>query len=147
MMQELSLALRLVAAAVMCAVLGYERESAGKSAGLRTQMLVGVAAALYTVMAEVMSTDYAAAGQSVRTDPLRTVQAIATGIGFIGAGVIFVTRDQDHVRGLTTAASIWLAAAVGYACGAGHYILAAAATLIALVVLRLLIRFDQPDRG
>ena len=132
---------RLVVAALLAGVLGWERERAGKSAGLRTHMLVGIAAALYTGLAEVASVELGAA----RSDPLRAIQAVAMGIGFLGGGIIFVNRN-DRVQGLTTAASIWATAAVGIAAGLAHFRLAAGATVLLAVVLHVLERFDRSER-
>ena len=129
---------RLVVAALLAGVLGWERERAGKSAGLRTHMLVGIAAALYTGLAEVASVELGAG----RSDPLRAIQAVAMGIGFLGGGIIFVNRN-DRVQGLTTAASIWATAAMGIAAGLAHYRLAAGATILLAVVLHVLARFER----
>jgi putative Mg2+ transporter-C (MgtC) family protein len=133
---------RLVVAALLAAVLGWEREQAGKSAGLRTHMLVGIAAALYTGLAEVASAELGAG----RSDPLRAIQAVAMGIGFLGGGMIFVNRSTDGVQGLTTAASIWATAAMGIAAGLAHFRLAAGATVLLAVVLHVLARFDRSER-
>jgi len=132
---------RLVVAAVLAGVLGWEREQAGKSAGLRTHMLVGIAAALYTGLAEVGSVELGAG----RSDPLRAIQAVAMGIGFLGGGIIFVNRN-DRVQGLTTAASIWATAAMGVAAGLGHFRLAAGVTVLLAIVLHVLARFDRSER-
>jgi putative Mg2+ transporter-C (MgtC) family protein len=139
---ELALLIRLAAAGMLAAVLGWERESARKPAGLRTHMLVGVASALFTVLGELAVVDYPAEG-GLRADPIRVIQAVAIGIGFLGSGVIFVARDGEHVVGLTTAASVWATAAVGIAAGLGHYVLAAGSTIILVVVLRAMARFDR----
>jgi len=132
---------RLVVAGLLAGVLGWEREHAGKSAGLRTHMLVGIAAALYTGLAEVASVELGAAG----SDPLRAIQAVAMGIGFLGGGIIFVNRN-DRVQGLTTAASIWATAAMGVAAGLGHFRLAAGVTVLLAIVLHVLARFDRSER-
>ncbi|HEY9444643.1 MAG TPA: MgtC/SapB family protein [Gemmatimonadales bacterium] len=132
---------RLVVAALLAGVLGSERERAGKSAGLRTHMLVGIAAALYTGLAEVASVELGAG----RSDPLRAIQAVAMGIGFLGGGIIFVNRN-DRVQGLTTAASIWATAAMGVAAGLGHFRLAAGVTVLLAIVLHVLARFDRSER-
>lgn len=138
---DLSLLLRLVAAGVFAGALGWEREKAGKSAGLRTHILVGIGAALFVTLARLTAEAVAPSTVSVlRLDP---IQAVATGIGFIGAGLIF--KSEDRVHGLTTAASIWATAAVGFACGIGHYVLAAGATVIILAVLELLARFEKRE--
>ena len=139
---ELQFILRLLVAAALSALLGLERESARKSAGLRTHMLVGIASALYTAIAELATADIQPNGTAFQADPIRAVQAVAIGIGFLGSGVIFVSRQDEQVQGLTTAASIWATAAIGIAAGLAHYVLAAGATVLLLFVLRVLARFD-----
>lgn len=141
---ELALLIRLGAAGLLAAVLGWERESARKPAGLRTHMLVGVASALFTVLGELAVANYPVE-DGIRADPIRVIQAVAIGIGFLGSGVIFVARDGEHVVGLTTAASVWATAAVGIAVGLGHYVLAAGSTVILVAVLRGMARFDRDD--
>jgi putative Mg2+ transporter-C (MgtC) family protein len=123
---ELGLALLLSAA------VGLEREWRQKDAGLRTHTLVGVGAALFMLVSKYGFSDVLAA-QRVVLDPSRVAAQIVSGIGFIGAGLIFIRRDS--VRGLTTAASIWVTAAIGSAAGAGLPILAALATGIYFVVV------------
>jgi putative Mg2+ transporter-C (MgtC) family protein len=142
---ELYLLARLLVAAALAAVLGWERESARKAAGLRTHMLVGIAAALYTAIAELAVQEIPPNSEGFQADPIRAIQAIAIGIGFLGSGVIFVSRHEDRVHGLTTAASVWATAAIGIAVGLGRYVLALGATLLLLFVLRALARFDLPD--
>jgi putative Mg2+ transporter-C (MgtC) family protein len=144
---ELAILGRLLVAGLLAALLGWEREQARKPAGLRTHMLVGIAAALYTGLAELAVGDYSAASGGFRSDPIRAIQAVAVGIGFLGAGVIFVAPSGDRVRGLTTAASIWATAAIGIAAGLAHFLLAAGATLMLVLVLRVLARFEPPDGG
>jgi putative Mg2+ transporter-C (MgtC) family protein len=133
--------IRLLVAALLAGVLGWEREQAGKSAGFRTHMLVGISAALYTGLAELATAELGAEGHS---DPIRAIQAVAVGIGFLGGGMIFV--NHDRVQGLTTAASVWATAAVGIAAGLGHHRLAAGATLLLAVVLHVLARFERNPR-
>jgi putative Mg2+ transporter-C (MgtC) family protein len=135
--------IRLVVAAALGAMLGWEREQAGKSAGLRTHMLVAIAAALYTALAELSVQVYEGAPDGLRADPIRAIQAIAVGIGFLGGGVIVVRHPGETVSGLTTAASIWATAAIGIAAGLAHYRLAVGATLLLIVVLRAMARFDR----
>jgi putative Mg2+ transporter-C (MgtC) family protein len=137
--------IRLPVAAALAAVLGWEREHARKWAGLRTHMLVGIAAALYTAIAELAVADIAAGETGFQADPIRAVQAVAIGIGFLGSGVIFVSRHEDRVQGLTTAASIWATAAIGIAAGLEHYVLAVGATVLLLFVLQVMVRFDAED--
>jgi putative Mg2+ transporter-C (MgtC) family protein len=123
---ELSLALAL------SSLIGLEREMRMKSAGLRTHTLVGVASALIMLVSKYGFQDVIAANQVV-LDPSRIAAQVVSGIGFIGAGLIFVQRDT--VRGLTTAAAIWLTAAVGMACGAGLTLLALYVTAAHFLVM------------
>jgi putative Mg2+ transporter-C (MgtC) family protein len=142
---ELHLLLRLVLASALAAVLGWERQQAGKAAGLRTHTLVGLAAALYTGLGTLAGAELHSADPGFRADPIRILQAVALGVGFLGGGVITAgPREQGHVSGLTTAASIWSTAAIGIAVGLGHYALAAGATLLQLLVLHGLARFERP---
>jgi putative Mg2+ transporter-C (MgtC) family protein len=122
---ELGLALLLSAA------IGLEREIRQKNAGLRTHTLVGVGAALFMLISKYGFTDVLES-RLVVLDPSRVAAQIVTGVGFLGAGLIFVRRDS--VRGLTTAASIWVTAAIGSAAGAGLVVLAVLATGIYFVV-------------
>lgn len=115
----------LTLAFLLSALVGLEREVRHKSAGLRTHAVVGLAAALITLTSKYGFSDVAVK-DLVRVDPSRVAAQIVSGLGFIGGGVIFLRRDI--VRGLTTAASIWLTAAVGMACGAGLVVLAVATT-------------------
>ncbi len=116
----------LVIAFVLCAAIGLERERQLKSAGLRTHTLVGLGSALFTLVG-VYGFEGMLPGD-IRLDPSRIAAQVVSGIGFIGAGVIFVRKTV--VSGLTTAASIWVAAAVGMAAGAGMPTVAAAATVL-----------------
>ncbi|HEV3062249.1 MAG TPA: MgtC/SapB family protein [Vicinamibacterales bacterium] len=120
--------LRLVVAACLGAAIGLEREMHKKPAGLRTNILIAVGSALFTIMSIQLRTD----GGS----PDRVAAQIVTGIGFLGAGSII--RSGRHVIGMTTAATIWVNAAVGMAVGAGELFMAAAATVVTLIVLALL---------
>jgi putative Mg2+ transporter-C (MgtC) family protein len=139
---ELHFLIRLLVAGALSAMLGWERERAKKPAGLRTHMLVGIGAALYTAIAELAVSDIDPASEGFQADPIRAVQAVAIGIGFLGSGVIFVSREGERVQGLTTAASIWATAAIGIAAGIERYLLAGGATLLLLFVLRVMARFD-----
>lgn len=115
-------------------IIGIERQRRLKSAGLRTHTLVGVGAAVFTIISSYGFS--AVIGHDVVLDPSRIAAQIVSGVGFLGAGVIFVR--QNVVSGLTTAASIWLTAAVGMACGAGMPVIAAAATALHLITVTLL---------
>jgi putative Mg2+ transporter-C (MgtC) family protein len=122
----------LGAALVLSACIGVEREFRQKNAGLRTHTLVGLGAALFMLISKYGFNDVLNGG-SIVVDPSRMAAQIVSGIGFVGAGLIFVRKDS--VRGLTTAASIWLVAAVGAAAGAGLVILGALTTVAYLVVV------------
>jgi putative Mg2+ transporter-C (MgtC) family protein len=140
---------RLLVAAALGGVIGLERELDEKAAGLRTHMLVSVGSALFTMVGAYGFHDFLASGAAVvRADPGRIAAQIVTGIGFLGAGVIF--RQGFTVRGLTTAASLWLVAAIGMAAGAGFWEGAVIATGVALVSLRPLEWVKEaglPQRG
>ena len=125
---------RLLTAALLGALLGFEREMKQKSAGLRTNVLIAVGSALFTVMSYEMAEGDAA-------DPSRIAAQIVTGIGFLGAGAIM--RTGSGVQGLTTAATVWVNAAVGVAAGGGEYHLAFIATAVTLATLLVL----QPLEG
>lgn len=120
-------------ALVLCTLIGLERELAAKSAGLRTHTLVGVGSAGFMLISKYGFDDLLAS-PDITLDPSRLAAQIVSGIGFIGGGLIFVRRDA--VRGLTTAATIWAAAAVGTACGAGLPVLAVAGTAVHYLVTR-----------
>ena len=115
-------ALRLAGAALLCALIGYERETGDHPAGLRTHMLVGVAAALYALITISMVEVYAGRGDIIRMDPLRLAEALTAGVAFLAAGMIVLSRGK--VRHLTTGAVMWLAAAVGLAAGYGFWAIA-----------------------
>lgn len=124
--------MELILAFILSAVVGLEREYRQKSAGFRTYTLVGVAAALFMIVSKYGFTDVLSAGRVV-LDPSRVAAQIVSGLGFIGGGVIFMRRDT--VRGLTTAASVWLTAALGMAAGAGMVVVAIFTTICYLVVM------------
>jgi putative Mg2+ transporter-C (MgtC) family protein len=130
----LRVVVRLLAAAVLGGLLGFERQYEHKQAGLRTHMLVALGAAVFTASPLI--------GGVSAEQVTRIIQGIAAGIGFVGGGTILKLTDQREVRGLTTAANIWLAAAVGVAAGAGWMVPAAVGTVLALIVLFLLGRAE-----
>lgn len=121
--------IRLLMAALLGAVLGFERESKGKSAGVRTHMLVSMGAALFVLAPSMAGADEQALS--------RVIQGIVAGIGFLGAGTILKGngRDTSHVKGLTTAAGLWMTAAIGTAAGMGREATALISTVLALLVL------------
>ena len=138
--------LLLLIAFVLSMVIGIERQMRQKSAGMRTHTLVGTGAALFTLVSGFGFN--AVLGTEVNLDPSRIAAQIVSGVGFLGAGVILMRRDV--VRGLTTAATIWMTAAIGMACGAGMPVLAVAATVLHLVAVgpfaRLARFLPSPDR-
>jgi putative Mg2+ transporter-C (MgtC) family protein len=127
---EMDMISRLLLAMVFGGAIGYVREIKKKAAGLRTHTLVCLGSAIFTLVSIYMTKDL------VGADPSRIAASVVTGIGFIGAGAIFQTGGS--VRGLTTAASIWVCAAIGLAVGAGLYSLATFATILSLIVIQLL---------
>lgn len=129
--QGLKQFIELTAAFFLSAAVGLEREIRQKSAGLRTYTIVGTSAALFMLVSKYGFGDVLAKG-TVVVDPSRVAAQIVSGIGFVGAGLIFV--DGDRVRGITTAATIWLVSAVGSACGAGLLWLGLAVTVAYFVV-------------
>jgi putative Mg2+ transporter-C (MgtC) family protein len=132
---ELELLLRLLLAALLGAAIGLERELKQKSAGLRTNTLIAVGAALFTLMSLEMAEGVFGA------DPTRITAQIVTGIGFLGAGAII--RTGGSVQGLTTAATVWVNAAIGMAAGGGRYVLAIGATALTMIVLLALTRLEN----
>lgn len=131
--EQLDLAGRLLTAAVLGGLIGLEREIRGRSAGLRTQMLVAMGAAMAMIVSLQFAKVFGDAQGSIRVDPARVAYGVMGGVGFLGAGAIM--RFGVGVRGLTTAASLWCTAAVGLAAGFGMYVLA---TLTAVLVLLIL---------
>lgn len=127
--------LRLLTAMALGGLLGYDRERRGSSAGLRTHMLVALGAALFVLVP-------LQAGMEI-ADLSRVLQGVVAGVGFLGAGAIIKLNDSQEILGLTTAASVWLTAAIGAAAGMGKLSTAVLCTLLALIVLSALRRFAQ----
>jgi putative Mg2+ transporter-C (MgtC) family protein len=130
--------LRLVFAAAAGALVGIDREARGKPAGLRTHALVALGAALVTVC----GIQYLE-GSSDEAALTRVIQGVIAGVGFLGGGAILRARDRDAVTGLTTAATIWIVAALGIACGGGHWGAVTTAVVLVAIVLILGRRIDQ----
>jgi len=125
MITDVEILLRLVFAAIAGGLVGFERRTVRKPAGIRTLMLVALGAALFTIISV----------SAFPNDSSKIVAGIVTGIGFLGAGTIF--RAQDRVQGLTTAASMWAVAAIGLAAGLGEYVLMTVSTLLIILILQL----------
>jgi len=126
MATEVEMILRLLLAAALGAIIGYQRERAKKSAGLRTHVLISVGAALFTIASIY--------GFGATDDTARVAAGVVAGVGFLGAGAI-IGGGEGIVAGLTTAATIWSVAAIGLAAGAGLYLVSAVATALVLIVL------------
>lgn len=121
--------LRLAIAAILGALLGLEREHSGKAAGVRTHMLVAVGAAIFVLVPQQM--------QMPDAEVSRVIQGVITGVGFLGAGTILKSTSEETVKGLTTAAGLWLTAAVGIAAGLGREGSAVLSAFLAFVILHL----------
>ena len=136
-MPELStteVVLRLAVAGVLGAAIGFERELRDREAGVRTHLLVSIGAALFTLVSAYAFTDFRYGLESgITLDPTRIAAQIVTGIGFLGAGAII--RQGFSIRGLTTAAGVWVVAAIGMAAGAGYYVAALVTTAVVLIGL------------
>ncbi|KUF12074.1 MgtC/SapB family protein [Pseudoponticoccus marisrubri] len=131
---------RVVAASGLAAVIGLERELKHKPAGLRTHILVAVAACLFVIIGrELAAMDFGENEQ--RNDPLRMIEAVTAGVAFLAAGLIFTAGGE--VKNVTTGASLWLAGAVGLGCGAGQMPLAALTTAVVVSVLLLLRQLER----
>jgi putative Mg2+ transporter-C (MgtC) family protein len=127
---QLDVLVRLVAAVALGAALGLEREIHGHPAGMRTHILVALGSAVFTVLSIF---GFPASGATAPSDPSRVAAQIVTGIGFLGAGAIL--KYGTSIRGLTTAASLWVVASIGLACGAGAWFVAVTGTALALLAL------------
>lgn len=130
---------RLVVSALLGAAIGYERERAGKKAGLRTHMLVTAGTTVFIL---------SCLEHGMQSDALsRVIQGVITGIGFIGAGSILKSEGTHKVEGITTSAGIWMAAAIGVSVGLGGLALALIATVLTLIVLRITLWFEMRNRN
>ena len=129
------LLVRMLLAVVLAALIGYERETRGSTAGLRTHMILGLGVALIVVAAQQSG--------MAQEDVSRVIQGVFAGIGFLGAGAIVKQSNSNEVRGLTTAASLWTTAAVATACGLGRDLTAIIGTAVALIILSVLLRLER----
>lgn len=136
--QATKVVLRLLIASVLGGLIGYERELRGKSAGLRTHMLVALGAALFILVPQQ-------AGAS-QQDVSRILQGLIAGVGFLGAGAIMIGQQKENETGLTTAATVWITAAIGITVGIGFETTAVLSTFITLVILALIPKFvNKPN--
>lgn len=130
---------RLLLAAILGGLLGFEREAKGKAAGLRTHMLVTLGAALFVMVLEL---------ENAPADAMsRVIQGIVSGIGFLCAGTILKSDSGQYIKGLTTSASLWFSTAIGIAVGLGSQATAVLGTLLALLILHSLAPFERPERS
>ncbi len=145
-MSDFTLIVRLLGAALLGGIVGYERESEQKPAGLRTIMLVTLGSALVMVLAQRIPELIQVNVDTLTMDPTRIMAALVQGVGFLGAGTIIT--GQRTVHGLTTAALVWTMSAVGAAAGVGDWVLASTGTIISFVILRVVGRLDvrHPER-
>ncbi|WP_379063547.1 MgtC/SapB family protein [Mesorhizobium sp. UC22_110] len=136
---------RLLLAAALGAVVGMEREWRNRPAGLRTHILICLATAAIAILTIEITHVDVFAGQEIRIDPIRLVEATTAGVAFLAAGLIFFAKGEVH--GLTTGAGMWLAGAIGLAVGLGFWQIALLATVLAVAVLGLLqlVRIDKAD--
>jgi len=145
--QELNIFARILVICLLAGLLGWERGSAGKAAGLRTHILVGIATVLFVVIGEYIAREFGTYGPHVRFDAANLLGAIVTGISFLGAGmIIFKQREGRDVVGLTTAAGILTTAAIGVLVGVQQYLVAIGSTVIVFVVLRFVSLLEPRNR-
>ncbi|KAA9387544.1 MgtC/SapB family protein [Neorhizobium galegae] len=130
------LLVRLVGATILCGLIGLERQFRNNSAGLRTNMLIGLASAVFTLAGLQIMHEFGNRPDTVQIDPTRLIEAVTAGIAFLAAGVIFQMRG--NVKGLTTGASMWLSGAIGLCVGLGMWIVAVTATGAGIIILWLL---------
>jgi len=136
-MTEIEMIIRLVVALVLGSLIGIERVHAGKSAGIRTLGLVALGSALFIIISESVIASY----PGIDADPLRVGAQIVTGIGFLGAGMIIF--KEDRLSNLTTAAGVWVAAAIGMAVGYGMYSIAITVTVLVIVTFSLVLHLEN----
>ncbi|QTK81425.1 Membrane protein YhiD [Agrobacterium tumefaciens] len=132
------LVVRIFGAVILCGLIGLEREFHRNTAGLRTNMLIGLAAVTFCIITIHMMETMAEGQEAARLDPIRLVEAVTAGIAFLAAGVVVYTRGD--VKGLTTGASMWLSAAIGLSAGLGLWPLAFLASAVGIIVLWMLRR-------
>ena len=137
--------IRLLVATALGAVIGLDREYRTKAAGFRTHVLVALGSALFMILSVPGFDDLPKDQMTLRMDPARIAAQVVTGIGFIGAGTIIFQKNV--VKGLTTAAGLWVTAAVGMACGVGMYVLAIVSTLLVLICFEAFNFFLHKIRG
>ncbi|MBB5721929.1 putative Mg2+ transporter-C (MgtC) family protein [Loktanella ponticola] len=132
---------RTLATVVFCGLIGLERETSRRAAGLRTHMLIGLAACIYCLLTLALLARADDFGDTVKMDPLRIIEAVTGGVAFLAAGLIVFS--QGKVRGLTTGASMWVVAAVGVACGLGEWVIAGMTVILALIIIAVVRQLEK----
>ena len=145
MLSHAEIGLRLIAGALLSATIGYEREARARAAGLRTHLLAGLSAATFMVLSTEFTYWQGASAAAKYTDPSRIAAAVVAGIGFLAGGAIF--REGMTVRGLTTAAGLWLVTAIGLCAGAGMFLTSGSVTLLGLFALAALRYLEDTREG
>ncbi len=127
---QVTIILRVVVVALLAGLIGWERDRAGKAAGTRTMALVGISATVIVAIGEVLNQEFELG------DPTRALHAVVTGIGFLGAGLIFTSGKNNEIQGVTTSATVFTTACMGVAVGLGFLYTAVAFTLVTVIILR-----------
>lgn len=135
-------AIRLVAAVLLGGIIGWEREVNSRAAGLRTHMMIALAAAVFAIVAMELTYFEDSSSTRLQADPLRLIEAVTSGVAFLAAGSIIISGTS--IRGITTGASMWLCGAIGLSCGLGDLTLALLTATLAMMVLWLIHRFVSP---
>jgi putative Mg2+ transporter-C (MgtC) family protein len=145
MLAYLEVIFRLLLAVALAGVLGWDREEKDRPAGLRTYMLVALAASVFTVLTFEIYETVVKANPDGNSDPIRIIEAVTAGVAFLAAGTII--QGRNSVRGLTTGAGMWMAGALGVAVGAGHYLLAVIAAVLAFAILRFVTQMQSKSES
>jgi putative Mg2+ transporter-C (MgtC) family protein len=136
-----TIGLRLVAAALLGALIGIEREWRNRPAGLRTHMLTALAAAVFTILTgEILHSDMLQGNGTAQADPIRVIEAVTSGVAFLAAGAII--QNRRGVQGLTTGAGMWLAGSLGVAAGLGQFVIGGLAAVLGLIIIILIKRAE-----
>lgn len=135
---------RLLGSALVCGVIGFEREARSRPAGLRTHMMVGLASTLYCLIMLETLADARGFTDRVAMDPIRVIEAVTSGVAFLAAGMIVFAKGK--VQGLTTGTSLWLCAAIGLAIGFGMWVMAAMTAALALIIIRVVKALEDAAR-
>ena len=144
MVPQLELLARLLVGTLLAAVIGYERHVHGRPAGLRTHLIVGLASTTFMLVStQFMYFQHYTKDDLIGIDPSRIASSVVTGVGFLGGGAIL--RTGLNIQGLTTAAGLWLVAAIGLSAGAGMYAISIASTVLGVIALTVLRRFEHKD--